>query len=86
MGSKNSQQFDTDSEGPDDWEDNDWEGDDVIREEDDDVISEDDVVSVSDLKEQQKKIDIEKAKVRRSIEEFREQKRLRELLGDDFDD
>lgn len=78
MGSKSSQPFDTDNEAPDEWEDDDWEGD--------DNISEEDVVSVSDLKEQQKKIDIEKAKVRRSIEEFREQKRLRELLGDDFDD
>jgi len=78
MGSENSQQFDTDNEGPDDWEDNDWEGD--------DIVSEDDVVSASELKEQQKKIDIEKAKVRRNIEEFREQKRLRELLDDDFDD
>jgi len=79
MGSENSQKFDTDNEGPDDWEDNDWEGD-------DDIISEDDVLSASELKEQQKKIDIEKAKVRRNIEEFREQKRLKELLDDDFDD
>lgn len=78
MGSKNSQQFDTENESPEEWEDDDWEGD--------DVISEDDAVSASDLKEQQKQIDIEKAKVRRSIEEFREQKRLRELLDDDFDD
>jgi nitrogen fixation protein FixH len=78
MGSENSQQFNVDNEAQDKWEDNDWEGG--------EVISEDDVLSASDLKERQKKIDIEKAKVRRSIEEFREQKRLRELLGDDFDD
>jgi nitrogen fixation protein FixH len=78
MGSENSQQFNVDNEAQDKWEYNDWEGG--------EVISEDDVLSASDLKERQKKIDIEKAKVRRSIEEFREQKRLRELLGDDFDD
>ncbi|ABM03468.1 hypothetical protein Ping_1676 [Psychromonas ingrahamii 37] len=78
MGSENSQQFDTDNEAEEEWEDDDWEGG--------EIISEDDVVKVSDSKEKQKKIDIEKAKVRRSIEEFREQKRLRELLDDDFDD
>jgi hypothetical protein len=78
MGSENSQQFDVDNEAEEEWEDNDWE--------DAEVISEDDVLSKSELKEQQKKMDIEKAKVRRSIEEFREQKRLRELLDDDFDD
>lgn len=78
MGSKNSQQFDTDNEAPEEWEDDDWEGD--------EISAEDDVLSASELKEQQKQIDIEKAKVRRSIEEFREQKRLKELLGDDFDD
>ncbi|PKH01209.1 hypothetical protein CXF72_18185 [Psychromonas sp. MB-3u-54] len=78
MGSENSQKFDVDNEAQDEWEDNDWE--------EGDVVSEDDVLSASELKEKQKKIDIEKAKVRRSIEEFREQKRLKELLGDDFDD
>jgi hypothetical protein len=78
MGSENSQKFDVDNEAQEEWEDNDWE--------DGDVVSEDDVLSASELKEKQKKIDIEKAKVRRSIEEFREQKRLRELLGDEFDE
>lgn len=78
MGSKSSQEFDTDNEAPDEWEDDEWEGE--------EIIIEDDVVTASDSKEKQKKIDIEKAKVRRSIEEFREKKRLRELLGDDFDE
>ncbi|MFQ3175636.1 MAG: hypothetical protein ACJAYB_002656 [Psychromonas sp.] len=78
MGSENSQKFDVDNEAQEEWEDNDWE--------DGDVVSEEDVLSASELKEKQKKIDIEKAKVRRSIEEFREQKRLRELLGDEFDE
>ena len=78
MGSENSQKFDVGSEAEEEWEESDWEGG--------EVISEDEVVSVSNLKEKQKKIDMGKAKVRRSIEEFREQKRLRELLGDDFDD
>jgi hypothetical protein len=78
MGSEDSQKFDVDNEAQEEWEDNDWE--------DGDVVSEEDVLSASELKEKQKKIDIEKAKVRRSIEEFREQKRLRELLGDEFDE
>ncbi|HEY5715049.1 MAG TPA: hypothetical protein VIS54_01430 [Psychromonas sp.] len=78
MGNKNSQQFNNDDQAADEWVDDDWE--------DDNVISEDDEVSVTDIKEDQKKRDLEKAKIRRSIEEFREQKRLKELLGDDFDD
>jgi len=52
----------------------------------DDVVVVDDFINAADMKEQQKNLDIEKAKIRRSIEDFKEQKRLKELLGDDFED
>ena len=53
MDNKNSQEIDDDNQAPDEWVDDDWEGDDVI------VV--DDVINAADMKEQQKQIDIEKA-------------------------
>lgn len=52
-----------------------------------DYLDEDGVEEQSSSRQKQQAInDQKRAKVRRSIEEIKERKRLKELLGDDFDD
>ena len=52
-----------------------------------DFITEDDMdESNSSVKKKQALNDQKRGKVRRSIEEIKERKRLKELLGDDYDD
>lgn len=52
-----------------------------------DYLDEDDMEEQSSSRQKQQAInDQKRGKVRRSIEEIKERKRLKELLGDDFDD
>ncbi len=65
-----SQQIDDEIQDTEEWQ---YEDD---REED----------SIPVRKEPQKQPGRDKGQVRRSIEDFKEQQRLKELLGDDYDD
>lgn len=68
-----SKKIDNQTENEEQWDEENWEGQ---QESNADVEVEID----------KKDLDVEKAKIRKSIEDFQEQKRLKELLGDDYED